>query len=552
MCKIKNARQKQEKQKKNMKKLVSTAIAAIVLSQTPLAAQNFGFGTFSYLCHVVDTWGFTINDTSTANNISLSAYRIIDDGNGGKSLGDCVQAAYVRTDPTQYGYNCRLDINLSTSPSSSSATVGEQLALVVKEGKNELWRSYTLLPPVGGALDGACYVGGITAGTDANGDFVADDFYDAIQDYADAYEFTYGGANDDDDNDGASNLFEFYAHTDPSGLGSDGGMFDPDTLKLKDWSVDENSKKATVKIEWQDGVSYSIRYTTDSSWRGLTTGKPVKFSKTEGGKEDQYCLGTFTYEDYEIHEQQVWFTLPDVNQTYYIGIAANGVLCAYTKIEVAAAASHTITWLDADGNEIEKTTVAEGETPAHDDPIKAAEEPYVNIFTGWTPAIAAATSNATYTATFAKVADLELVTSDWTAADGDVITNATVHAVTVPAGASVTVNGVTIRGAAGDAANPAPEFDAAGKSATTAFTQGTNGVWTLTTFAELANNAIGADVSGDQIKVYSAAKLEDLETAAPMTEGVTVKEKKSAVKTTIEVVAPAEDKARFFKVEFGK
>lgn len=533
-----------------MKRVVLAGIAAFAM-QAMADGPNFVFGTFSYLCHVVDAWGFAINDTSTANNISLSAYRIVDDGNGGKTLGDCVQAAYVRTDPTQYGYNCRLDINLSTLPSSSSATVGEQLALVVKEGSKELWRSYTLLPPVGGALDGARYVGGIAAGTDANGDFIADDFYDAIQEYAAAYGFTYGGANDDDDNDGVSNLFEFYAHTDPSGLGSDGGMFDPNTLKLKDWSVDESSNKATVKIEWQDGVSYSIRYTTDPSWRGLTTGKPVKFSKTAGGTEDQTCLGTFTGEDYEIHEQQVWFTLPDVKETYYIGIAANGVLCAYTKIE-SAAASYTITWLDADGNEIDTTTVAEGDTPAHADPVKTAEAPYVNIFTGWTPAIAAATADATYTATFAKVADLTLATGDWTAADGDTITNTTSYAVTVPAGASVTVNGVTIRGAAGAAPNPAPEFAAEGKSATTAFAKTANGTWTLTTFAELANDAIGADVADGQIKVYSAGSLEELASAQPLAEGVKVVEKKSAVKTTVEVVAPEDAQKRFFKVEFGK
>ena len=37
-----------------------------------------------------------------------------------------------------------------------------------------------------------------------------------------------------------------------------------------------------------------------------------------------------------------------------------------------------------------------------------------------------------------------------------------------------------------------------------------------------------------------------------MTEGVTVKEKKSAVKTTIEVTPPPAAPAQFFKVKFGE
>lgn len=153
-----------------------------------------------------------------------------------------------------------------------------------------------------------------------------------------------------------------------------------------------------------------------------------------------------------------------------------------------------------------------------------------------------------------RIIDLAYVEGDYTAKDGDVIlAGATTRTVTIPAGATVTINGATVMGAAGAAVPPAPEFAANGKTATTEFTQGTNGTWTLTAFAELANDAIGADVADDQIKVYAAGTVEGLNNATPLTSGVEVKEKKSAVKTTIEVTPPdPAAPAQFFKVKFGE
>jgi hypothetical protein len=47
-------------------------------------------------------------------------------------------------------------------------------------------------------------------------------------------------------------------------------------------------------------------------------------------------------------------------------------------------------------------------------------------------------------------------------------------------------------------------------------------------------------------------QVEGLKTASPMTSGVEVKEKKSAVKATIEVTPPGSPAQQFFKVEFGE
>ena len=63
---------------------------------------------------------------------------------------------------------------------------------------------------------------------------------------------------------------------------------------------------------------------------------------------------------------------------------------------------------------------------------------------------------------------------------------------------------------------------------------------------------IGADVDDGQIKVYSATTLDALKDARPLDGGVTITEKKSAVKTTVKVVPEAESEQQFFKVEFGK
>ena len=104
----------------------------------------------------------------------------------------------------------------------------------------------------------------------------------------------------------------------------------------------------------------------------------------------------------------------------------------------------------------------------------------------------------------------------------------------------------------GGTANPAPTFSAEGKSATTEFVQSGEGKWTITAFAELSNDALGRDVSPSDIKVYAASTVEGLGSAEPMASGVEVKERKSAVKTTIEVTTPPEAGSQFFRVKFGQ
>jgi hypothetical protein len=228
-------------------------------------------------------------------------------------------------------------------------------------------------------------------------------------------------------------------------------------------------------------------------------------------------------------------------------IVAVSESASYTATYTETLRSYTITWLDADGTSLGTTSVAYGSTPSHAAPAS------VYTFTGWSPAIAAVTGDETYTATFSHEVVLTNLTGDYTAADGDVLTGSTTYNVSIPGGATVTLNGVSVIGAGGGGSvAPAPQFDASGESVTTKFVQGANGKWTLTTFAELANDAIGAEVLPEVIKVYAAETLSGLDSATPMTTGVEIKDRASAVKTTIEVTPPSGAKSQFFKVTFDE
>ena len=76
---------------------------------------------------------------------------------------------------------------------------------------------------------------------------------------------------------------------------------------------------------------------------------------------------------------------------------------AYTAVFKETKNSYTVTWKMDDGTEIDKATYLYGETPTHADPTKDATVMYSYIFTGWDPAVAAVTGNATYTAVFKAV-----------------------------------------------------------------------------------------------------------------------------------------------------
>ena len=72
--------------------------------------------------------------------------------------------------------------------------------------------------------------------------------------------------------------------------------------------------------------------------------------------------------------------------------------------------SYTITWKDADGTTLGTDTVAYGSTPSRADPSKAATAQYTYAFTGWSPAVAAVTGDAIYTATYSETVNTYTIT----------------------------------------------------------------------------------------------------------------------------------------------
>ena len=74
----------------------------------------------------------------------------------------------------------------------------------------------------------------------------------------------------------------------------------------------------------------------------------------------------------------------------------------YADRIVANCASYTIIFVNWDGSNLQTTSVTEGEMPQYtgSTPTRPDDEEYTYTFSGWTPAIVAATEDATYTATF--------------------------------------------------------------------------------------------------------------------------------------------------------
>ncbi len=81
----------------------------------------------------------------------------------------------------------------------------------------------------------------------------------------------------------------------------------------------------------------------------------------------------------------------------------------YTAVFTKTTRSYTITWKDDEGNTIDTTTVAYGETPTHADPVKTGSDSVSYVFAGWDKQPAAVAGDATYTAVFEATYNFEAI-----------------------------------------------------------------------------------------------------------------------------------------------
>ena len=97
--------------------------------------------------------------------------------------------------------------------------------------------------------------------------------------------------------------------------------------------------------------------------------------------------------------------------------------------------SYTVTWLNADGSEIEHETLEYGATPEHADIDKEATAEWTYTFAGWDPAIVDVVGDAFYKATFDSVKNTYTIT--WLNADGSEIEHETLEYGATPAHADI-------------------------------------------------------------------------------------------------------------------
>ena len=136
--------------------------------------------------------------------------------------------------------------------------------------------------------------------------------------------------------------------------------------------------KITTKAGTQT-VTHQRKHGTEDVAISIT---PAKLKNADGSYlETASATDTTTYEYCEPHG--VWYT-------------GECEACA-SKVE------YTISWdTNDDGTVDDTTTVEAGTMPTHADGSKAATAEYTYTFTGWSPAIAAAAGNVTYTAQFSE------------------------------------------------------------------------------------------------------------------------------------------------------
>ena len=157
--------------------------------------------------------------------------------------------------------------------------------------------------------------------------------------------------------------------------------------------------KYTVSFMNDDGTvlqESSVEYGATPKYEGATPVKPAtgEYTYEFAGWEPEIAkvTGDATYKAVFTAKEKHVEMPGDTSQTDQSGPAGG----------VDPMKKYTVRFLNEDGTELQKGSLAYGATPAYggETPVKAATAQYTYTFAGWTPEIAAVAGNADYTATF--------------------------------------------------------------------------------------------------------------------------------------------------------
>ena len=207
-----------------------------------------------------------------------------------------------------------------------------------------------------------------------------------------------------------------------------GDIIEPNTTTYNiTWIIDENRRETTtvnageipayygtVEKQPSEGKNYifdgwepnPVEATGDTEYRARFIEEPITYEITWNYDNGQFWeTTTVNHGDYPDH------TAPDkTNQEPGKTYTFDGWIpslesatgnTSYTASFSEEPIEYSINWKDDEGNTIDTTTVQYGEIPTHEDLQKPnSEDGTIYTFSGWTPAITAATDNAEYQATY--------------------------------------------------------------------------------------------------------------------------------------------------------
>ena len=186
------------------------------------------------------------------------------------------------------------------------------------------------------------------------------------------------------------------------------------------WAIEKVSPYV-VRFDANGGTftPTSFRNTPNGHASGMDAGHKTGYVVVYGGKTSYNSISTFLNATRETYTFLGWYTAKTGGEQVYDATGhcvagtywdSNNKWKGTADLQLYAHWGYTITWLNDDGSLIDRTTVESGKIPTHENPSKAETAEQIYTFTGWTPKIVAATSNATYTATYSVTKKYTLTT----------------------------------------------------------------------------------------------------------------------------------------------